>query len=872
MSSQNTKIVIIDSFALIFRAYYAYPPTLTLADGTQINAVYGFASLFLDVLLKFKPTHVIAVYESETPTVRASEFSEYKANRKETDNELIAQIPLVKKLLESFDVPVINVNGYEADDVVGTLAKQFDGHEIIIVTGDQDLFQLVKSNTSVYLAGRSFSESKLYKSAEVFSKLGITPSQVTDYKALCGDPSDNIPGVKGIGKTTAQKLIAEYESIENIYSKIDDIKGTVQKKLVDGYDMALKSKQLATIICDVPLSFRLEKGLFKTIDVNHIKKVFAEYRFKSLEKKLDAVISNTDIKEIKGNSPQNYFEQRLSKKTKMPNLANLDVVYVCFESLDSHPLKMDIKDLFISTDEAELYLVDCLSFAQNLSQLKKNDLKIYCNNAKELMHFFENNGLVLAAKTKIYDIGYMVQILSKGLHGHSLQDIFNYIDAPFQPSKLEEAVVILPEIVNELRKEFAGNDKLQNVFLLESSLIPVVVSMERSGIVLDTKKLSEFGQVLQKIKEKLQQDIYKLVGHEFNINSPKQVSQVLFVEKGLSSKRKTKGGALSTNERELKKLIDLDPVVKKVLDYREVDKLLSTYVNALPQFVNTDGKVHAIFDQMGAVSGRFSSKNPNMQNIPLGQAYGINIRDAFVAEKGELLISFDYSQQELRILAALANEEVMIKAFNNGEDIHKITAASLFGKSLDKVSDKERSIGKTVNFSIIYGISGFGLAERLRLPKSKAQEFIDKFYEKYSAIYNYLEEQKQLVSQIRCAETIMGRQRQNNLIKSGQWFVKSAAERELINFRIQGSAADLIKQAMVRIFEDVMPKFPNSKLLAQIHDELLFSISEENNKEITNFIKSISNTMQSVLDIGVEYKVEFKIGTKWGSLKKVEKS
>lgn len=873
---KKKKLVIIDSFALIFRAYYAYPPTLTTKDGELINAAYGFGSLLLQVVEKFHPEYIVAVFDSASPTIRSSEYSGYKANRKERDPDLIQQIPKVKEFLEAFDIPVLNVEGYEADDIIATICAQEKDSDLekIVVTGDKDLFQLVNDSTSIYLAGRTFSNSKLFNREGVIEKMGITPEQVPDYKGLAGDPSDNIPGVAGIGDKSALSLLQEYKTIENLYENIEAVANRYKNKLAENYEIAVKSKELATVVYDVPITFQVETAKFDYFDKSKVFEMIEKFQFKSLRKKVDALVDYLGLNEAEAEgviglfSEETASEESLSKKTL--NIDSLDSsdLFIDYEIDDSNssPMVINISKIVVSKKgDGEIFEIKNEDFDDFFLKVLEKEIKLIGVNLKKVFHFIHNLDVGIdTSKIKFEDLAFATAILSGGIYGHSKTDVLNFCNSKFTED-VNQYVNQLPECYEFIKYEFNKNKTVFNVYTLEKDILNSVIQMERNGITIDLEKLQEFEIDLEKKKAEIEKEIYSHSDYEFNINSPKQVGEILFDKLGLPVQKKTKGGSYSTNEKALGAIIDVHPIVKLILDYREVDKLLSTYIKALPDYIEGDGKIHATFDQMGAVSGRFSSKNPNLQNIPAINSVGVNVRDVFVASRDSIFVAFDYSQQELRILAALANEEKMIKSFNEGEDIHAFTAAILFNKDIDEVTKEERQAGKTLNFSIVYGVSAFGLSENLKIGRKEASELIDNYYKKYSQIDAYFEEKKKEVHALKVAKTILGRERINHMKSSVQWFMKNAVERELLNFAIQGSAADLMKMAMVKI-EKVLEKHP-AKLLLQIHDEFLFEFYSPNDESaLKSFSEDVIQIMENIMDIGVEYKVDMKSGKIWGRI------
>ncbi len=863
------KLLIIDSFALIFRAYYAFPPTLQTKEGELTNAVYGFASLMLDVINKFEPSHVISVFDPQSPIIRQTEFTTYKENRKETDPELISQIPKVKDLLDTFDIPVIKVDGFEADDVIATLCKEFENKiEKIIVTGDQDLFQLITPNTSVYLAGRRFSESKLFKKEDVKNKLGIWPEQVPDYKGLAGDASDNIPGVKGIGKKSAESLVQQFGDIENIYKNIDLVPNRVKNKLVESYEIAIKSKQLATVVPEVPISFSLNSAELSSIKISDVLDLFIKLEFKSLYKKVEQLGEKLGVVRAE-KITQKKSDIKVIEYEGEALLTDKIYIYADVEGKTNSPIDYRLKKIFyVENDVNAVYIVKEPYIIHFLKNLKTKNI-ILCD-AKSFFHSAYNAYKDFEYKS-FEDLGFATQLVSYNTYGHGIEDCYKIIKLD-SPTDGEDIVFGLNSIHQRIQDLLDKDSQIFAVYNLEKAILPLIIEMEQKGIMFDDNTNNKIEQKLSNMKLKLQEQIYQEAGHEFNINSPKQVGEVLFVEKMLTPQGKTKKGSVSTDEKTLTKLINVDPIVGKILKYREVDKLLSTYALALPKFVDKDSRIRSNFDQFGAVSGRFSSNNPNLQNIPISEELNINIRDNFVAGEGKILVGFDYSQQELRILAALAGEDIMINSFNNNQDIHVITASELFEKPVQEITKTERGVGKTINFSIVYGISSFGLSERLQLDRKTSQSFIDKFYLTYPSIKRFFEEQRNLALKQMYTQTILGRKRMNKMINSTQWFLRNAAERELLNFIIQGSAADLMKLCMEQ-FPNLLKKY-KANLLLQIHDEFVFEFdlqkkSVEESKSLKEFIKEVIFLMENIYNVGVDYKVDAKIGERWGSMNPV---
>ncbi len=856
---EEKTLLLIDSYALIFRAFYAFPPTLTDKNGVQINAVYGFASLLLEVLLKFKPTHVIAIMDSDKPTIRSQDYTQYKANRKETPEGFSIQIPKVKELLDRFDIPILSVDGYEADDVIATIDNIHSGKwaKTIVVTGDKDLFQLVDEDTFVYLAGSSFSQSKLYNFEMVKEKMGVTPNQIPDYKGLSGDPSDNIPGVAGIGPKSAVELLNKYETLDNIYKNIEDVLPRYKNKLLENYETAIMSKNLATVVKEVPIVFEFEKCFFPTFSAGHLKDYFEELRFKSLTVRLDTLVNAYSMASVNEESLVEDDLIDIIPWTKGSDLADESFIYCEFKE-GQNSLDIDFVKVFILS-AGKIYTLSINDLVQFSKEIKNK--KFYVFDLKKILNCFLNNNLEIDIN-QFEDLGILAVLMSKGKCNYSLKNILDLYSIKYSNNSVSMLLSL-----NKLKDLLTNSAEIDSLYQIERSVINVVIEMEREGILLDVNQLQKDKEVIVKSIQSYVQQIYKEVGHEFNINSPKQLSSILFQERGLRSPKKTKSGGQSTNEAALVQMKGIDPLIDMILGYRGLEKIRSTYLESLPDYVYAKtGKVHATFDQFGAISGRFSSKNPNMQNIPKGLIDGINIRDLFISSKDKTFVGVDYSQQELRILAAVAQEETMLNAFNQGEDIHKITASELFNIPIESVTKEQRGVGKTINFSVIYGISAFALSERLGIDRATAAMFIDKYYKKYPNIKKYMDLVLDNAKKTGYTQTIMGRKREELNINSSNKMLQSAAERELFNFIIQGSAADLMKLCMTN-FSEALKKY-SAKLLLQVHDEFLFELPKD--ADISGFANQVKEIMLNVKDIGVKYDVDLRVGDRWGSMSELK--
>lgn len=666
--------------------------------------------------------------------------------------------------------------------------------------------------------------------------------------------------MKGVGKKGAIKLVSEFGHLNDIYQNIEQVNSRYQQKLIDEQEVAQVSRQLATIDCDVPLSFDFEDAkVASEYSAAQLRHLFAEYQFRSLTKKLDRLIEKYGWEEqsleqqLQIDIPEDGGEIEVWDGQELA-----EVVYVHVQNLD------DEYQVTISNSD-QVMTVPTVKMSGFLKLASKNAVTIVGNDLKQLC----KHGVAVTAS--IHDIAIIGSVLSGGEYKPEMPDIVEKFTGhawdKFSPSQL---VSVYQELHAAQIERIQAEADIAAVIDLEMQIIPAVAAMELNGLHFDAEQLDSFAAELEQMIADIQQQVFTEIGHEFNIGSPKQVGEVLFGERGLPGGKKTKSGNYSTNERVLRDLIDADPVVELVLKYRELSKLLSTYVKPLPQYVDKKtGRIHGNFNQLGAVTGRFSSDNPNLQNIPIRDELGRSIRSAFTAAPGKFLVSFDYSQQELRILAELSGEQVLIDAFNTGEDIHATTAANLFDIGLSAVTKDQRRVGKTVNFGIVYGISAYGLADRLKIAKSQAQEFIDKYFAKYPGVKVFFDELLADARQQRYVRTIMGRRKSTAMLKSGNYMARAAAEREIMNFPLQGSAADYMKLAMVEVHE-LLENFP-ADIVLQIHDELLIEYDAAGmerlqllqDEQFMRFVEAVRDEMRSVADLRVKFSVDAELGQNW---------
>lgn len=939
MKKIKKKFIIIDGNALVHRSFHALPTTMQLKDGRVINAVYGFTSVLIKALREFKPEYIVVTFDMKGPTFRHEQFEAYKAHREKAPDELYAQIPMVKEIVSSFNIPIFEQAGFEADDLIGTLSRQLDGAvEKIIVTGDMDTLQLVNDHTKVYTMSRGMSDSFLYGPDEVRSRYGLTPEQIVDYKALRGDASDNIPGVKGIGEKTAVDLLSRFSTLEKVYENIDspDIKDRIRKLLKEYKNDAFMSQVLATIKCDVEIDFDLSQAVARSYDKQRVMDVFERYEFRTLlpramalfgampadnvsveTKPIDKFERNRlayDYRLIDDDKKFNEFLNELKKQKSFTfdtETSGFDPLgsrlrgisfswreglayYLSFDDPGDNERQTNLNDggLFTYKDENERKNKKKLFRSHWLIRLAPffSDEKIRKNahNGKFDLRVLAANGIMTRGFS--FDTMLASYVLDPGGRQHGLDALvlsqlgFEKISkddllgkgrdkSDFATVALEKLYLYSCEDADFCeRLRIKLQDKLQQAGLegvmkdIEIPLIPVLVAMEDCGIQLDSVFLSQMEREMQKEIISLEKKIFVLAGAAFNIRSTQQLAQILFDSLALSKEgiKKNKKG-FSTSVDELQKLKDEHEIIPLIMEYRELTKLQSTYIEALPKLVNKKtGRLHTSFNQTIAATGRLSSTDPNLQNIPIRTELGRRIRQAFVAAPGFKLLAIDYSQIELRLAAHMSGDETMIKAFNDGDDIHTITASLINGVPIDKVSDKLRREAKAVNFGILYGQGPHGLSQGADIPFNQAKEFIDNYFKVYKGVRDYLDETIEVARKKGYVETMFGRKRFLPEINANNPMQRKAAERMAANTPLQGSAADIIKLAMIQIAEKIVSA--DVRMLLQVHDELVFEIRQGMEKEAVAKIKKI---MENVIKLSVPLIVDVKIGDNWGEMEKI---
>jgi len=911
------KIIIIDAFALIFRAYYALPP-LTNKDGTVVNAVYGFFNTIFNIYRDYKPDYLCVAFDMEKPTFRKEMYKEYKAQREAPPEDFKPQIPIITNLLKHLNIQTYGVPGFEADDVIGSICatKSIDNKDTIsyILTGDLDTLQLVDDNTKVITFKKGMSETLEYDEEAVEKKYdGIKPAQVIEIKALKGDASDNIPGVKGIGEKGAIKLIKEFGSLDGVYENIesDKITDRVREMLKEQKEMAYISKKLSTIVTDIDLSFKLEDCKPKEYDQDKVMAELQHLEFKSLINKMPQfgekkIANQKPSEEIR--KPEGHTYKTITSESDftsfLTELKNQKEFVFDTETTSLDPFNAELLGISFSWQEdVAFYLAitsksgdglfeDSTTNSQWLNQLKpifadeaikkighnlKYDIEILDQQGFEVkgIHFDTMVGAyLLSAGDRTYDLdslsfrefGYK-KIAYNDLVGTGKEEI-KLIDVPL--TKLGYYSCEDADFTYRLYKKFSKTLKdegmSQLMAAIEMPLVEVLITMEENGVLIDPEYLKKLSQEAEKSIERLEKEIYKVAGEEFNIASPNQLQEVLFDKLQLSTQgiAKTKTG-YSTAASELEKLHGLHPIIDSISEYRELAKLKSTYLDALPELINKKtGRIHTSFNQTITATGRLSSTNPNVQNIPIRSELGRMTRKAFIAPQGFKIVSADYSQIEIRLVAHYSQDSNLLKIFKEGKDVHTSTAAQIHGITEEEVTKQIRSTAKEVNFGIIYGLGPFGLAQRTGLTREEAKKFIEKYFEKFPGIKKYIDEAVSKAKEFGYAETLFGRRRYLPDLNSNAAMMRSAAERIAVNMPLQGTAADLIKIAMIRVQEKLNEISPNTKMILQVHDELVFEVPEADVEKVSKFVKE---TMEKAHTFTVPIIVDVNSADNWGELK-----
>ncbi|MEK7649789.1 MAG: DNA polymerase I [Patescibacteria group bacterium] len=845
MARETKKLVILDAHALIHRSFHALP-SFASPSGEPLGAVYGVSAVLLKLIRDLGPTHIVAAFDREEPTFRHVAYENYKATRTETKSDLIPQFDKVKEVFRAFGIPILEAPGYEADDILGTLVEKFKKEKdltIIIASGDMDTMQLIdKRRVMVYTLRKGIEDTILYDEEKVLERFGFGPKLIADYKGLKGDPSDNIIGIKGIGEKSATDLIKHYGSLEEIYTKLKKekkspafLKDRIKKLLLENEEDALFSKELATIRRDAPVDANLDEMVFVGIPTEEVSKVFRKFHFPSLISRLGDA-------------------NNISKKEEEKKIIEREELSERVAAGERAVLFFGEEGLMLGAGARE-YIVPQTMRAALLNILNASE-EVIVHDAHALMTFL---GVAFPVS---FDTKLGAWILNPDERGLSLSDLLE---------GKELSVSEVERLADALKKKIEREDLAGIYFNFELPLVPILFEMEETGITLDTAVLSKLSGEAEREEKSLAADIWKSAGEEFDINSPKQLSAILFEKLGLSTKgiRKTSTKAVSTQFSELVKLRELHPIIDMLIRYREISKLLSTYITALPKLVGSDGRVHTSFNETGAATGRLSSSNPNLQNIPIKSELGRSIRRAFTIPKGYELFAFDYSQLELRIAAQLSGDAKLTRAFQTGEDIHTRTASEIFHVSVEKVTSEMRRRAKTVNFGILYGMGARALAETGHMTVAEAEAALDNYLQEFPGIEEYRERTIREGRERGYVKTFFGRKRFLPNLRSSFEYIRKESERMAVNAPIQGTNADIIKRAMIDIVRELKLGRDNTnvRMLLQVHDELVFEIKKEKIAETAGAIKAI---MERVPEFSVPIIAEVKRGQNWQEMERFE--
>ena len=929
MAEETKKLFLLDAYALIYRAHFAFSRNPRISSkGVNTSVPFGFTNTLLEVLQKQKPTHIAIAFDTSAPTFRHKEYKEYKANRQETPEDIRAGIPVVKDIIRAFNIPILELDGYEADDIIGTFAKKAEkeGFTVYMMTPDKDFGQLVSDNIFLFKPAYMGNAVDVLGVPEVCEKWNIKRvEQVTDILGLLGDSSDNIPGIPGIGAKTAAKLILQYDSVENLVKNVEDLKGKQKENVITYGEQGIMSKELATIDLEVPLEYNEKELEYTGWDKEKLGKILDDLEFRTISKRLFGEAGTSSKKIPEGDGGQMSLFGGGSSATSGENAAevveteNEDVSSknTSYKVIHSHEELAELVEFSANHNKIALSVVAhgentmessilylsfnyfkedsfVLKMAQNpdpsqLEQLQqifnREDLTLCGHDLKKdilllkrvglevrnqlfdtmLAHYLiepdSSHSLELLADS---DLNYTILSMAKLLNDQGLKK-GTAADLTIDHARFlygEEASVIrmLAEIYEKTLKE-QGLEKLY--YDVEIPLLKVLAEMEFEGVKVDTGTLKKISDQLEEMSSSVQAKIFEIAGSEFNINSPKQLGEILFDQLQLIDKpKKTKSGQYATGEEVLSKLASDHEIAKLILQFREYQKLKSTYVDALPTLINKeDGRIHTTFSQAVAATGRLSSNNPNLQNIPIRTEMGRSIRKAFVAGQEDFMIlSADYSQIELRIMASFSGDKDMIQAFNEGKDIHSITASKIFSIPLEEVDADKRRMAKTANFGMIYGISAFGLSQNLNIPRAESAQIIDAYFKEFAAVKEYMDKAINQAREDGYVTTILGRKRYLRDINSRNATMRGYSERNAINAPIQGSAADMIKIAMIHIQDWLKQQKLQTKMILQVHDELVFEVHRD---ELDIIMKEIPKMMREAVELKVPVEVEAGSGSNW---------
>lgn len=884
----SERIVIIDGNSLINRAYYAMQRPMITKEGIYTQGIYGFLNMLNKIREDYSPEYLTVAFDLKAPTFRHLEYKDYKAGRKPMPPELAMQMPILKDILGAMNIPILQLEGFEADDIIGTVARlgEEKGLEPLIVTGDKDALQLATDKTNVLITKKGVTDFELFDHDKMLERYNLTPAQFIDLKGLMGDSSDNIPGIPGVGEKTGIKLLEQFGSIENMLANTEQItRESLRIKVEENSQLAVMSKQLATINRFVPIEFDFESLREEEPDYDKLIKLYQKLEFNSFLKKMkmpDAVESQNDIPDAKNAVKKVIRDSGLL--SELGQLSGKEVFIKVFGDY-SHVRKPEIQGIFLMSDQ-NAFLVDCsrinpeeaAAFLDDLElsfvghDIKDDIFSLMCSGLKRFKISYDTAiaEYVLDVSRNKYDLKTLaLEKLHKALPDeeeffseNSQMDMF-----ADNSDTLTDYGVLLSGITAGVRAcqepEINGKGLSKVLYDVELPLIEVLASMEVNGVRADSDFIDDFGVQLTEKIQLLELKIYDLAGTSFNINSPVQLGEILFEKLQLPSGKKTKRG-YSTSADILEKIKDKHPIVPAVLEYRNLTKLNSTYVEGLKPLIAQDGRIHAHFQQTVTATGRISCTEPNLQNIPIRQELGRKLRSAFEAEEGYTLVGADYSQIELRVLAHLSQDENLIEAFNNGEDIHRMTASRVLGIPAEQITAADRSKAKAVNFGVIYGMSGFGLSEELNITRKEAEEYISEYFKKHEKVKAYMDSQIARARATGYSETILGRKRAIHEISASAYMVRQLGERLAMNSPIQGSAADIIKLAMLKVYKELKEKYPESRLILQVHDELIIETPDSETETIKELLV---RNMENAMSLSVKLAAEVNTGHTWYDLK-----
>ncbi len=865
------RLLILDSNSLMNRAFYALPP-LTNDDGVNTNAIYGFTNMLFKMKDEINPDNIIATFDKKSPTFRHKEYSEYKAGRKKMPPELGEQFPIIKELLKYMGIKTFEIDGFEADDIIGTISKfgEENDMEVYIVTGDKDALQLASEKTKVVITKKGVTETAIYDYKAFMDEFEITPTQFIDVKGLMGDKSDNIPGVPGVGEKTAFKLIKEYGSLEEVLKNIPEISGKkLKENLENNMEQAIFSKKLATIMREVPLDINLSDiENANEVNLTELKKLSKNLKLKSVLSKYDLDNNEAELQEI-----ANIEISKIETIEEMEEvlLSIKDRSYILFTLNDASKYSTIELEYLILGEEGRSHVIDFKLVSMSNREKALNLLRTFMEDetVKKVIHDSKNlitflNKYDIDIQGFDFDTAIAAYLIDSSKANYEVFDLINrFLEKDIKSDSNDLKAICssyLKKLYEKLKEMLHKEDMDELYYKVEHPLIYVLSSMESIGFKINKDKLEELRVKFKEQIEKTEKEIYELADEEFNVSSPKQLGKILFEKLDLPVIKKTKTG-YSTNQEVLEKLIDKHPIITKVMYYRQITKINSTYVEGLKNVIDIDGCIHSNFNQTVTTTGRLSSTEPNLQNIPIKYEMGKEIRKVFIPQDSDdILISCDYSQIELRVLAHVADDKNMIDAFEHHSDIHTKTASEVFKVPVDEVTSTMRSNAKAVNFGIVYGISDFSLAQDLKITKKEAAEYMAIYFERYPKIKEYLNYVSEYAKEKGYVLTILNRRRFIPEIKSSNKIVKALGERLAMNAPIQGSAADIIKLAMVNVYSKLREKNLNSELILQVHDELILNVKKD---EFDIVKQLVIEEMEKAIKLNVALDVDLKYGYTW---------